>query len=297
MPNLAAVKGDKMGKNYRAELVGVFGDPVDGNPTGVMEEAAFAACGLNYRYLTLKVTKEDFDDAMKAIHAFHMKGMNLTMPHKITVLPYLDELSEAASIIGAVNTIVVKDGKLFGENTDGKGFVQALKNNDVTLEGKKIVILGAGGAAKAIAVECALAGAAQVTVMNRTLARAQELADVLAKHTKTKAQAQELSAGQKIPADTDILINATCIGLHPDSDKKPDIDYDTIRDTMVVSDVVFNPADTLFLKEAAGRGAKTVNGLGMLACQGALNFTLWTGQEAPLDVMEDTLRMEFAEVS
>ena len=96
MPYLAAVKGDKMGKNYRAELVGVFGDPVDGNPTGVMEEAAFAACGLNYRYLTLKVTKEDFDDAMKAIHAFHMKGMNLTMPHKITVLPYLDELSEAA---------------------------------------------------------------------------------------------------------------------------------------------------------------------------------------------------------
>ena len=162
-----------MEKNYRAELVGVFGDPVDGNPTGVMEEAAFAACGLNYRYLTLKVTKEDFDDAMKAIHAFHMKGMNLTMPHKITVLPYLDELSEAASIIGAVNTIVVKDGKLFGENTDGKVFVQALKNNDVTLEGKKIVILGAGGAAKAIAVECALAGAAQVTVMNRTLARAQ----------------------------------------------------------------------------------------------------------------------------
>lgn len=282
-----------MEKNYRAELVGVFGDPVDGNPTGVMEEAAFEACGLNYRYLTLKVTKEDFDDAMKAIHAFHMKGMNLTMPHKINVIPYLDELSEAAKIIGAVNTIVVKDGKLFGENTDGKGFVQALKNEGVTLEGKKIVILGAGGAARAIAVECAIAGAALVTIMNRTKARAQELADVLVKHTNADAVGQEWEPFQKIPEGTDILINATSIGLHPDSDQKPDIAYDTITDQMVVTDVVFNPADTLFLQEASKRGAKTVSGLGMLACQGALNFTLWTGVEAPLAVMEETLRREF----
>jgi shikimate dehydrogenase len=283
-----------MAKNYRAELTGVFGDPVDGNPTGVMEEAAFAACGLNYRYLTLKVTKDDFDDAMKAIHAFHMKGMNLTMSHKINVLPYLDELSEAASIIGAVNTIVVKeDGRLFGENTDGKGFVQALNNQGITPAGKKVVILGAGGAAKAIAVECALAGAASVTVMNRTESRAQELAEVIRSHTKAQAEGIALVSDQKIPTDTDILINATCIGLHPDSNQKPDIDYDTVRDTMVVSDVVFNPVDTLFLQEAAKRGAKTVNGLGMLACQGALNFELWTGVKAPLDVMEETLRREF----
>lgn len=282
-----------MEKNYRAELVGVFGDPVDGNPTGVMEEAAFAACGLNYRYLTLKVTKDDFDDAMKAIHAFHMRGMNLTMPHKISVLPYLDEISEAARIIGAVNTIVVKDGKLFGENTDGKGFVQALNNSGVSPEGKRIVILGAGGAAKAIAVECALAGAGMITVMNRTAERAQELAGVLRAHTKTEALAAAFPARAAIPENTDILINATCIGLHPDSGQKPDIDYDTVRAGMVVSDVVFNPAETLFLQEAAKRGAKTVNGLGMLACQGALNFTLWTGVEAPLDVMEDTLRREF----
>lgn len=284
-----------MEKNYRAELTGVFGDPVDGNPTGVMEEAAFAACGLNYRYLTLKVTKDDFDDAMKAIHAFHMKGMNLTMPHKINVIPYLDELSEAAGIIGAVNTIVVRDGKLFGENTDGKGFVQALGNQGISPQGKKVVILGAGGAAKAIAVECALAGASRVTILNRTAARASELAEVLRKNTKAEAVAEALVPGQKIPQDTDILINATCIGLHPDSDQKPDIDYETIQPGMVVSDVVFNPAETLFLQEAAARGAKTVNGLGMLACQGALNFELWTGVKAPLDVMEETLRREFAD--
>lgn len=285
-----------MSKNYRAELTGVFGDPVDGNPTGVMEEAAFAACGLNYRYLTLKVTKEDFDDAMKSIRALHMKGMNLTMPHKINVLPYLDELSQAASIIGAVNTIVVKeDGTLFGENTDGKGFVQALRNNGISPEGKNIVILGAGGAAKAIAVECALSGASKVKIVNRTLGKAQELAEVLTAHTETEASCEAWPAGYKVPADTDILINATSIGLHPDSDKKPDINYNTVTDKMVVSDVVFNPCDTLFLQEAKKRGAQVVNGLGMLACQGALNFTLWTGVEAPLQVMEDKLREEFAE--
>lgn len=282
-----------MEKNYRAEITGVFGDPVDGNPTGVMEEAAYAACGLNYRYLTLKVTKEDFDDAMKAIRALHMKGMNLTMPHKINVIPYLDELSKAAEIIGAVNTIVVRDGKLFGENTDGKGFVQALKNKGISPDGKKVVILGAGGAAKAISVECALAGAASVTVINRTKERADELADVLTRHTDAAAAGLAWMPKQPIPADTDILINGTSIGLMPDADKKPDIDYDTITDQMVVCDVVFNPAETLFLKEAAARGAQTVNGLGMLACQGALNFTLWTDVPAPLELMEETLRKEF----
>ena len=224
-----------MEKNYRAEITGVFGDPVDGNPTGVMEEAAYEACGLNYRYLTLKVTREDFDDAMKSIRALHMKGMNLTMPHKITVLPYLDEISEAAGIIGAVNTIVVRDGKLFGENTDGKGFVQALKNKGVSLQDKKIVILGAGGAAKAIAVECALEGASQVTIINRTKEKAQELAQVLTEHTKARAIGLKWEPEQKIPADTDILINATSIGLMPDADAKPDIDYDSISSEMVVS--------------------------------------------------------------
>lgn len=281
-------------KNYRAELVGVFGDPVEGNPTGVMMEAAFADKGLNYRYLTMKVLPADLEDAMHSIYVLHMKGINLTMPHKVKVLPLLHELSEAAGIIGAVNTVVLReDGKLFGENTDGKGFVQALHHQAVSLEGKKIMLLGAGGAAKAIAVECALSGAASVTVVNRTLERAQELTDVLKKHTKAAAYSEQWESGHKIPKDIDILINATSIGLHPDSDQKPDIDYSGITPDMVVADVVFNPADTLFLKEAEKQGAKPVNGLGMLACQAALNFKLWTGTEPSLEVMEETLRKEF----
>ena len=285
-----------MGKNYRAELTGVFGDPVDGNPTGVMEEAAYDACGLNYRYITVKVTPDGFPDAIRAVRALHMKGVNLTMPHKISVLPYLDELSEAASIIGAVNTVVVReDGTLFGENTDGKGFVEALLRHGESPSGKNIVVLGAGGAARAIAVECALAGAAFVTIVNRTFSRARELADLIVSGTGAGANALAWDKGQNIPAGTDILINATSIGLMRDRENRPDINYETITPEMTVSDVVFNPSETLFLKSAAARGAKTINGLGMLACQGARNFTLWTGMEAPLDVMLRTLQEEFGE--
>ena len=283
-----------MEKNYRAELVGVFGDPVDGNPTGVLEEAGFAALGLNYRYLTMKVTPEDFDTAMKSLKALHMKGINLTMPHKIAVLPYLDEISPAARIIGAVNTVVVREGRLIGDNTDGKGFVQALQMEQVPLKGKKVVLLGAGGAAKAIAVECALAGAASVTIFNRSAAHGEELAKTVRDHTDAQAFYQPWEAGQAIPEGTDILINATPIGFHPDASRKPDIDYDTVTASMTVSDVVFNPDVTEFLKAAAARGAKTISGLGMLVCQGALNFTIWTGKEAPYDVMYEALKKEFA---
>lgn len=281
-------------KNYRAELTGVFGDPVDGNPTGVTMEAAFADKGLNYRYLTMKVLAEDLEEAVKSLRILHMKGINLTMPHKVKVIPLLDELSEAADIIGAVNTVVLRDdGKLFGENTDGKGFVQALQNKGISPEGKRITLLGAGGAAKAIAVECALAGAVSVTIINRTLERAQELTATLKKHTKTEASCEKWEGCHRIPENTDILINGTSIGLHPEGDQKPDIDYAGIMPRMVVADVVFNPVDTLFLKEAEKQGALAVNGLGMLACQAALNFKLWTGVEASLDVMEETLRREF----
>lgn len=286
-----------MDKNYRAELTGVFGDPVDGNPTGVMEEAGYEALGLNFRYITMKVTKDDFPDAMRAVRALHMKGVNLTMPHKIDVLPYLDEISEAARIIGAVNTVVVRaDGSLFGENTDGKGFVQALRNNGESPEGRKIVILGAGGAARAVAVECALAGACKVTIINRTPERAAELAQLIAEKTKALSDHLPWTENMPIPEDTDILINATCVGLAPESESRPDIDYSTVRPGMVVTDVVFNPADTLFLKAAALNGAKTISGLGMLACQGALNFTLWTGEQAPLEVLENKLREEFGQL-
>lgn len=286
-------KGHSNMKNYRAELTGVFGDPVDDNPTGVVEEAAFAAKNLNYRYLTIKVLPEDLGKAMDSVKIFGMKGINLTMPHKIKVLPYLDELSPAAEIIGAVNTVIQKEGKLFGENTDGKGFVTALKNSGETLDKKNVTILGAGGAARAIAVECALNGAAHINIINRSIEKGEELASLIQMKTDSSAKYLNWKKNMAIPSDTDILINATSIGFSPNVTDKPDIDYTTITPEMCVCDVIFNPAETIFLKSAAENGAKTITGLGMLVQQAALNFTLWTGVEAPVDVMEDALKKEF----
>lgn len=284
-----------MSKNYRAELTGVFGDPVDDNPTGVVEEAGFAAAGLNYRYLTIKIVGDELKGAMDAVKALHMKGINLTMPHKVNVLPYLDELSEAASIIGAVNTVIQKDGKLFGENTDGKGFLKSLVDNQVPLQGAVITLLGAGGAARAIAVECALAGASHIHVVNRSEERGTSLVNLINEKTKTAASYHPWTANFQIPAETTILIQGTNIGLAPDVTGKPDLDYSTILPGMVASDVVFNPPETPFLQEAAAHGAKTINGLGMLVNQAALNFTLWTEVEAPYDVMYEALKKEFEE--
>ena len=284
-----------MGKNYRAELTGVFGNPVDDNPTGVVEEAGFAAAGLNYRYLTIKVVDGELEDAMKAVRTLHMKGINLTMPHKVKVLPYLDELSQAASIIGAVNTVIQKDGLLYGENTDGKGFLKALMDNDASPKGKHVTLLGAGGAARAIAVECALAGAAHITIVNRTEEKGRELAALIAEKTGSTSEYLPWTAHFPIPEGTDILIQATNIGLAPDVNGKPDLDYSTITADMTASDVVFNPPETPFLKEAAAKGAQTINGLGMLVNQAALNFSLWTDTEAPYDVMYHALQAEFEE--
>ena len=286
-------KGHSNMKNYRAELTGVFGDPVDDNPTGVVEEAAFAAKNLNYRYLTIKVLPEDLGKAMDSVKIFGMKGINLTMPHKIKVLPYLDELSPAAEIIGAVNTVIQKEGKLFGENTDGKGFVTALKNSGETLDKKNVTILGAGGAARAIAVECELNGAAYINIINRSIEKGEELASLIQMKTDSSAKYLNWKNNMAIPSDTDILINATSIGFSPNVTDKPDIDYTSITPEMCVCDVIFNPAETIFLKSAAENGAKTITGLGMLVQQAALNFTLWTGVEAPVDVMEDALKKEF----
>ena len=283
-----------MEKNYRAELVGVLGDPVDGNPTGVMEEAGFEHAGLNFRYITVKVLPEDLDGAMQGVRAFNMRGVNLTMPHKVNVLKYMDDLSEAARVIGAVNTVVCReDGAMFGENTDGKGFVQSLKDADVPIEGRVVCLLGAGGAARSIGVECALAGAAKVYVINRNEVRGASLAETIRENTRAEALYLPWPAEARIPEDTEILINATCVGLLPHGDEAPDIEYGDIRPDMVVCDVVFNPVDTVFLRRARERGARTIDGLGMLVNQGCINYRLWTGQEPPRDVMNAKLRSEF----
>ncbi len=282
-----------MSKCYRSELVGTFGCPIDENPTGVVMEAGFQAKNLDYRYITMKVEPGNLKPAMEGMKAVGMRGINLTIPFKVEGVQYLDELSPAAQIIGAVNIVVNNDGKLWGENTDGKGLLTSFRNEGVSVEGKNITVLGAGGASRAICVECALAGAKKITVANILREQGEELVRLIKERTSADAEFLMWDHAITIPEDTDILSNATSVGLYPNVNDKPNINYDSIQSHFVVSDVIFNDPRTLFLGEAKKRGAKTINGLGMLVNQAALNFKLWTGVDAPIDVMTKTLQNEF----
>lgn len=279
-------------QNYLDSLVGVFGHPAAENPGVVIQEAAFKDMGLHlWRFLTIDVDQGKLEDAIKGLKAFKMRGINCTIPHKIKVLEYLDELSESARLIGAVNTIVNTDGRLFGENTDGKGFMESLRQNGVDPQGKKIVMLGAGGAARAIGVELSLAGAGSITVVNRPEDKAlgDSLMKLLARICKESAYVNWDSTFA-VPADTDILINATSIGLYPNVDEMPNIDVDTILPSMFVQDVIPNPAVTPFLRAAEARGARWNTGTGMLINQAAINIEMWTGMKPNKAVMLKALQ-------
>jgi len=279
--------------NYKAELVGVFGHPVSENPTVVMQEAGFKALGLNWRYLTIEVYPQDLGTAMQGLRAFNMKGINLTIPHKVEVLKYLDEVKPDAALMGAVNTVIRVDDKLIGENTDGKGFMHALTQDaKVNPKGKKVVVLGSGGAARSITVELALNGVKEITIVNRSSERGVVLTELLNSKTSVKANFLQWHEHYSIPDDTDILVNATSIGLFPDVNAKPDINYDSVTPSLVVCDVIHTPM-TPFLKEARDRGAKIVDGLGMLVYQGAIGFKFWTGLDAPVEAMHKALSKAF----
>jgi shikimate dehydrogenase len=279
--------------DYRAELVGVFGHPVAENPTVVMHEAAYAELKMNWRYLTIEVLPQDLKDAMLGLRAMNMRGINLTIPHKVAVLQHLDGLSEAARLMGAVNTVVNNDGTLFGENTDGKGFMRALTQDaGVDPQGTNVVVFGAGGASRAITIELALAGTRKITIVNRSPERGHTLVDLLNTSTPTSAAYSTWNEPFQIPEGTDVVINATSIGLFPDIEAKPDIDYSTLTPDMTVCDVIHSPG-TPFLRKARRQGSATLDGVGMLVYQGALGFKLWTGRDAPVRVMYEALAKAF----
>ncbi|MCP4166437.1 MAG: shikimate dehydrogenase [Chloroflexi bacterium] len=280
--------------SYLSDLVGVFGYPVAENPTIVMQEAAFRAKGLNWRYLNIEVRPEQLADAVAGLRAFNMRGINLTIPHKIAIIPLLDALSPEAELMGAVNTVVVEHGKLVGNNTDGKGFVQSLREDaGMDPAGKRVVFLGAGGAARAMAVEMALAGASHITIANRTPERGLSLVELLNEKTPTQAEFEHWQGDYSVPDGADILANATSIGLFPDVEAIPAIDLNSISPELLVCDVIPNPPHTAFLQAAAAHGARTLDGLGMLVGQGAIAFRMWTGVDAPTDVMREALEEVF----
>lgn len=279
-----------MAANYKAELTACFGCPVAENPTGVMQEAAFRAAGLNWRYLTVEVSPEDLPDAVRGARAFGMRGFNCTIPHKVAVIPLLDELSEEARLIGAVNTVRRDGDRLIGENTDGKGFLRGLRE-DASFDpaGKRVVVLGAGGASRAVSTELLLAGVARLEVVNRSRERGEAMVADLREHSGDKVRYTPWPGAFAVPNDADLLVNATSIGLYPDVDAMPDVDLGSAADHMLVADAVFNPPETRLLAAASERGLQALDGLSMLVYQGVIGFEMWTGQSPDQAVMKQAL--------
>jgi len=262
---------------------GSFSTPAAGNPTVVMVEAAYRHHGLDARYLNCEVAPEALADAVAGARAMGWAGFNCSLPHKVAVIAHLDRLAPSARVIGAVNTVVATDGELVGHNTDGQGFVESLRTV-VDPAGLEVVVLGAGGAARAVAVETSLAGAACVIVVNRDATRGEELARVVTAGTGVPAVFVPWDHTYAVPGSADVLVNATSVGFG-DAEALVDVDPDSLRPGLVVADVVVSPPRTALLRAAEGAGATTLDGLGMLVGQGALAVRHWTGVDPDREVM------------
>ena len=251
-------------------------------------EAGYAAQNLDIRYINCEVAPEDLAAAVSGAVAMGWLGFNCSLPHKESVVPLLDELAPSASVIGAVNTVVITDGRLIGENTDGKGFVESLAPIRDP-KGAHVVIFGAGGAARAIAVELALAGAAEITIVNRTAQRGDDLAELLNTRTDSRATSVAWSPQHTIPEQADVVINATSVGYYPNHLDTLDVDLTSFPPGAVVADVVPNPPRTRWLEAAEEAGCVTLTGMGMLVNQARVNARLWTGETLDAEVMHAAL--------
>lgn len=283
---------DSLQLDFLPQITGSFSSPARQNPTVAMIEAAYRHHGIHARYVNCEVPAAGLEDAVRGARAMGWIGFNCSLPHKQKVIAYLDGLGESAALIGAVNCVVNRDGKLIGENTDGTGFLIALRSI-MEPAGKRFVILGAGGAARAIAVELALAGAGSLTVVNRNVERTREIALVISGKTKTEAAAVKWTGAYQIPAKTDVLVNATSVGFYPDVDALVNVDLETLAARTIVCDVIPNPPQTALLRQAAARGCVTLDGLGMLVYQGVASIRHWTGQSVDPAVMRSKLEEIF----
>jgi shikimate dehydrogenase len=257
-----------------------------------MVEAAYRHHGLDARYLNCEVEPAALGDAVRGARAMGWVGFNCSIPHKVAVIEHLDGLADSATVIGAVNCVVRRDGRFIGENTDGQGFLTALRTV-VDPAGKSLVVFGAGGAARAIAVEAALAGAAAVTIVNRDPARGSELVGLLDARTPARAELVVWDGTHSVREGTDIVVNATSIGLFPDVDARLDLDLGSLRPGMVVADVIPNPPRTPLIRDAEARGCIVLDGLGMLVNQGVIGIRHWTGVDPDSTVMRGKLEELF----
>lgn len=269
----------------KTQLVGLFGHPVSHSQSPLMHNAAFAETGLDFAYVAFDVEPENLADAVAGIRALGLKGVNVTIPHKVAIMSMLDEIDPLASRIGAVNTVVNKDGRLIGYNTDGMGYVRSLvEETGVDLEKQIVTMLGAGGAARAVAFTLAEKGVKEIRIINRSRERAALLAEHVGQIVPTTVVEQ--ADGKDAIADATLLINTTSIGMFPHVNEMP-VPTDWLHPQLIASDLIYNPLETRLLSEAKAIGARVHSGVGMFINQGALAFELWTGKSAPGEVMRE----------
>jgi shikimate dehydrogenase len=269
----------------KTKVCGVIGDPIDHTLSPIMHNAAFEFLKIDYVFLAFKVQVAEVGKALGGMRALNIHGLNVTMPHKNAVIKYLDQIDPTAKTIASANTILNKDGKLFGFNTDGVGALNALEQNGVKPKGKKVMLLGAGGAAKAIAYTLSQE-ADELIILNRTPKPAIDLAELLKQKFSKKIAGDALSpkSVKENLADSDVLINATSVGMKPDANQTP-VELEWLKPDLVVMDIIYNPLETKLAKDAKLAGAKVVSGVEMLIYQGAASFEIWTACKAPVEVM------------
>lgn len=277
----------------KTKVFGLFGYPVGHTFSPVMHNAAFERLKMDACYVPFEVHPDRLRDAVAGVSALNIGGVNVTVPHKERVIPFLDDLSQEARLIGAVNTIEVRDGSLIGHNTDARGFIRSLeKDAKFDVKGRNILILGAGGAGRAVGFGLALAGAGRIGVYDVDAKKSGLLVKDIMEKTGVQAAAIEPGDMAKFALEADCIINATPLGLKP-SDPIP-LDKAYIKKGMLVCDLVYNPPQTSLLLIAKARGARILGGLGMLLYQGVAAFEIWTGRDAPVSVMKKALKNQIA---
>ncbi|MCE5237251.1 shikimate dehydrogenase [bacterium] len=295
--NLRGIDGE-------TRVAGVIGWPVRHSLSPPMHNAAFAALGLNWVYVPFAVQPERVGEAMAAVRGLDLAGLNVTIPHKPAVLPYLDELGPEAQTLGVANTIINREGRLTGRNTDGEGFLRSLREIGGDVAGQPVTLIGAGGSARSVALAVCQAGAARLTIVNRTLERAEALAEMLrtiigageaSRATEVCAVALEAPEAEAAVSGAGVVIDSTAVGMYPHHDVAPVVPEGWLRPGMIVADLTYNPRQTVLLRAAARQGARTLDGTGMLVHQGALSFEYWTGQPAPVEVMRQALLKRLGE--
>ncbi|XEC96773.1 shikimate dehydrogenase [Paenibacillus tarimensis] len=268
-------------------LYGVIGDPIRHSKSPVMMNRAFRETGINGVYCAFHIRQDQLGEFAAGVRVMGIRGINVTIPHKLDIMKYMDELDASAEAIGAVNTIVNDDGRLTGYNTDGIGYVRSLKEEaESDLSGKRIVLLGAGGASRGILYALTKERPERITLTNRTLERAQSLASDFRQYAEVAAVSNDQL--EKVCSEADIVINTTSVGMFPHVEDVP-VDVSWLRPDAVASDLIYNPLTTKFLRQAQERGCRIHGGLGMFIYQGAYAFEYWTGKPAPAAAMRETV--------